>query len=254
MKGDECRPAPDEALLLAEAFLRAALAASAAAIDMSNGGGHEEDDVVGDGSFIDGDDGPKPDETGNSSLPNQDLLPSDDPANANFSCEVGDRSAGGRILTSSFDDELLVGLKSGSNLTIGGRSSDWFGFTGSNDPGRGPTRGSGGLGEPLLSFSSGVPSLDATPLAKAAMLVVAGTERVEEGALVSPAAEVCTTEEEEDEEAATADSLGAAVSCSPVAGGLASELLPAGISGEEVREPPPADTEPALRVSLGSRS
>lgn len=34
----------------------------------------------------------------------------------------------------------------------------------------------------------------------------------------------------------------------------ASELLPAGTSGDDVREPPPADPEPALRVSLGSGS
>ncbi len=40
-----------------------------AAVELgSNGGGHEEDDVVGDGSFIEGDAGPKPNETGNPQL------------------------------------------------------------------------------------------------------------------------------------------------------------------------------------------
>lgn len=72
MKGDECRPAADEALLLA--FLRAALAASADAIDISNGGGQVDEDeqaaadVGGDGIL--GEDGPKLADA-ISSLPNQ---------------------------------------------------------------------------------------------------------------------------------------------------------------------------------------
>ena len=218
------------------AFLRAALAASAAAIDMSSGGGHE--DVVGDGSLGE-------DETGISScLPTQAALPASVEAAAFSSRKDGDRSAGGRLLTSSFDVELLLtGLKSGSNLTMGGKSSDLT-PGGSNDPGRGPTSERGGLGEPLLSFSSGVPSLDATPLGRAAVaaaavaVLVAGAE----GAAVEGAAV-----------RAAEGSLDGAASCSP-AGGLASELFPAGISGDEVREPPPAEPEPALRVSLGSRS
>lgn len=202
MKGDECRPATDEALLLAFlraaaaelAALAAAAAASAAAIDMSNGGGQEEDeedeDVVGDDILGDG--GPKPDPD-ISSLPNQSDetgLPSDTPSPhptepVPFSCEPGDNNEAGRFLPSSLlvVEEPVTGLKSGSSLTMGGRSSDWLALTAStwNDPAppaRETSEVSGGLGEPLLSLSSNEPSPDATPLAKAPL--AAATEAVVE--------------------------------------------------------------------------
>lgn len=178
MKGDECRLAPDEALLLA--FLRAPLAASVVAMDMSSGGGKDKDDAVGDGSL--GEEGPpKLDESDISSLPNHvevDVLTSTAPEDTALSCKVGDSSAAGRLFISSFAVELVAGLKSGSNLTMGGRSSDWLGFTGSKLPGRGPASVSRGLGESFLSFSSCVPSLDPTPLASTMLVVEA--EMVEE--------------------------------------------------------------------------
>jgi hypothetical protein len=214
------------------------------AIDMSSGGGKDEDDVVGDGSL--GEEGPpKPEESDISSLPIQAgvgilLPPSMAPEVTALSCKVGDNSAAGRLFISSFAVEPAVaGLKSGSSLTMGGRSSDWLGFTASKLPGRGPANVCRGLGESLLSFSSGAPSLDATPLASTAL--VAEAEMAEE-ALFKVAMGL-----------ADEDSLGAAT-CSAMAGAIASVLLPAGISGDEVREPPPADPEPALRASLGSRS
>lgn len=168
---------------------------------------------------------------------------------ANLSCEFGESKAAGRFFVpSSLDVEPVAGLKSGSNFTIGGRSSDWLVFTASNDT---PTAGRspiGGLGEPLLSFSSVVQSLDATPLAIVATAVapIGATEALAATAEVWPV---------EGFKVALV-SLDATTGSTEIAtGALASEeLLPAGISGEEVREPPPPDPEPALRVSLGSRS
>lgn len=148
-----------------------------------------------------------------------------------------------------------AGLKSGSSFTIGGKSSvAWFDLFGSKAPLAREVDGElAGLSS-AFSVSLGPAPIPLTTTTGVALVEAGLAAFGMEAATVSLLLLMEGAETDDSEESAVGI-------CSANTGTETAFLLPA-ISGDELREPPPADVdpgpepeaEPALRASLGSKS